>query len=439
MSISFPEAAERLLQVDLPHWNHELLRLQVLLLAVSFVWLIGLPLALRRVVKPAPRRSRTRCDTTSASRPPRTRHRIPWYAGVLGLVGFFATAVALIIFVSPYNVYSSRRVFQVPMLTEAECQHIIDMAFAAAERNVEKLSKRDVAALDEDDEAILEDPPGWQKWRHKDYPTNDLNLVTDPFTADDQDWLRGVADQRLAPLLSRIYGFPARSIQARDMFVVRYDAETLRSKLAKHTDGGDISFTIFLNNEFEGGGTQFWNRYKREPFALLQSDSAGHLSTFPALIQHEGYPTTAGRRMILVGFLDVVRFEADGKTPTGLSLFASWGNVNWVMSRIRDVFANSQWESKKLRLKAYKAISWVEKWHDRLVVHAMAPTLVKQEHVPEFLEVLDKSFNDSDRSTKARWLEGQQKKAFLEFMAELYDEEYDDYDERNYDDESEEL
>ena len=146
----------------------------------------------------------------------------------------------IIVFPSPETiesvVFAARAVYQAPLLTVDECRHIIDMAHAAAERNAEFASKE--AAKQEflrgagiisrvDDEAddfiqqhqrnnneghvvegrtLLDEPKGWTKDRHTSYPTTDLNLVTDPFTTNDRDFLKKILDARLAPLLERVYG-----------------------------------------------------------------------------------------------------------------------------------------------------------------------------------------------------------------------------------------
>lgn len=187
---------------------------------------------------------------------------------------------------SPNNRVAARAVYQAPLLTVDECRHIIDMAHAAAERNVELASKE--AAKQEslrgtgtmsrvDDEAddfvqqhqrnknegqasegrtLLDEPKGWTKDRHTSYPTTDLNLVTDPFTANDRDFLQRILDARLAPLLERVYGIAPGAIRANDMFVVRYDAKNGQKSLRGHTDSSHVSFNILLNDEFSGGGTR---------------------------------------------------------------------------------------------------------------------------------------------------------------------------------------
>lgn len=445
-------AVEHLLQTnnnELPHWDIEIFRLKCLLLIAAVLWLVGLPWALSsRRRRPKQASTDNDHNSNNSSTPILRRnssmhHIIPWFAGVSGFCGFAVTAFGLVFFLSPYNIATARRVYQTPLLTNAECQRIIDMAFDTADRNVQNLAAKvklyqsietdEEYEFDEEEELLLQDPAGWRKLRHNSYPTNDLNLVSDPFRVADQLWLRQICDERLAPILSRVYGIPPRSIQAKDMFVVRYDAETLRSKLAKHTDGGDISFTIFLNDDFDGGGTRFWNRHTQEAFALLQKNAtstvsdhkamAGHLSTFPAQLEHEGYPTTAGRRMILVGFLNVLLTDEDGTTPTGLSWWASWGNLDWALLRIKDAYTDYDWTNHRLRMRVYRAIMMVDKWHEQFATHKLVPSLFRSDQLPTVIQSLEESFRESNSTVRARWLEGQLKKKYKKLLERMELEE----------------
>jgi hypothetical protein len=454
-----PFPAEHILQqqpsvVDLPNWEWEILRLKMLLVVASILWLVLVPYYVlfrrgRNRIASAPKEAQSTGNSecfiyrVKGNKKPIRRSRylhcfvvVPATVFV-AVVGLLFSAILLIAVASPYNSYTSRRVFQTPLLTEAECQRIIDMAFVAAAENIKKLSRYNPEDFsDKENQMMYDEPSGWQKVRHEHYPTTDLNLVTDPFAHEDQEWIRQLCDQRLAPILSRVFGIPIRSIRAKDMFVVRYDADMTRHKLSKHTDDGDISFTIYLNHDFEGGGTQFWNRYADKPFSLLQSNSSGHLSTFYAGIEHEGYPTTKGRRMILVGFLDVVRYDEDDVSPTGLSFFASWFNINWVFRRVVDKYTDFDWETKYWRKKTARCLRWLRKIVDRYSTHSVVPPLIAQEHLPEFLNALESSYSGTVRSNKARWLEGQQKKAFIEFISDLFDDdEVDGDDDESVDEE----
>ena len=115
------------------------------------------------------------------------------------------------------------------------------------------------------------------------------------------------------------------------MFVVRYD-ENKRTRLKKHTDDSYISINVLLDDEFEGGGTRFWNRHTEQPFAHVHPTQVGQILMHNAQINHEGMPLEKGRRSIFVGFLEVDRVDPfqDGLPLTGLSWFSSWGSLAWL-------------------------------------------------------------------------------------------------------------
>ena len=91
------------------------------------------------------------------------------------------------------------------------------------------------------------------------------------------------------------------------IFLVRYDGDR-QASLSKHTDDGSITFSVLLSHGFEGGGTRYWNRFAGDdldnlgaPFSYILP-KAGMMTTFPAMIQHEGVQTAKGHRYILIGF-----------------------------------------------------------------------------------------------------------------------------------------
>lgn len=122
------------------------------------------------------------------------------------------------------------------------------------------------------------------------------------------------------------------------MFVVRYD-ESKRTELVNHTDTAQISINILLDDDFEGGGTRFWNRVTQEPFAHVQPTQVGQVLIHSALLNHEGMHVEKGRRTIFVGFLDVDRVNpfVKGTPMTGLSWYASWGSLFWLEVRTRSL------------------------------------------------------------------------------------------------------
>lgn len=234
---------------------------------------------------------------------------------------------------SPNNMYSSRAVFEVPLLTPTECRQIIDLANAAAKRNyddaVQKWQKEKQMAS----YSLLAKPEGWRKDRHIGYPTTDLNLVTDPFRTEDRVFLKGLLDARLAPIIERVYGINQGSLRAIDMFVVRYD-DNGQNGLRQHCDEGTVSFNVLLNDEFEGGGTRFHDRIMRTSFTV--NPQPGQALVHNANILHEGLPILSGTRYILVGFVSVDRIDPLTTEKTGLSLYSSWLSVHWIQVRIKE-------------------------------------------------------------------------------------------------------
>jgi len=65
-------------------------------------------------------------------------------------------------------------------------------------------------------ELVLKAPVGWKKERHSSYPTTDLNVVDD-LEKGDRNYLKGLLDARLSPLLERVFGVSRDSIRAYDV------------------------------------------------------------------------------------------------------------------------------------------------------------------------------------------------------------------------------
>lgn len=131
----------------------------------------------------------------------------------------------------------------------------------------------------------------------------------------------------MTPSLERFYGVSGSSIRAKDIFIVRYDGDR-QASLPRHTDGGVITCQALLSDNFEGGGTRFWNRWSGQPFANV-TPKIFQMTFFPATLNHEGIQVTKGRRYLLIPFLSIDRINPLSSEPTDLSLFASWGSLNW--------------------------------------------------------------------------------------------------------------
>ena len=145
------------------------------------------------------------------------------------LCGFIIFAI---LFFSNNNLFPARTILIAPVLTKKECQHLIEMAHAAAQRNAKEAQREkdlllvkhlDVMNLEPTElekldklNVMLEEPSGWTKDRHDLYPTIDLNFVTD-FTHEDKAWLAHKLNARFSPLVERSFGIFRGSIRANDV------------------------------------------------------------------------------------------------------------------------------------------------------------------------------------------------------------------------------
>ena len=392
---SFPPSAQRYVTAKIPKYDQDCQTVTKYLIVAAILWILVCPLLFSKKipneetqkgagrVNGSRRRSKQAHDYKSPARseqPSASPDEVPAERSVSIWVNFLCcgalliSAVMLVLCSSPYNEYLSRRVFLAPLLTPDECDYIVQMAHRAAARNVELVRAQQESSKNGTDVAnttyspsLLKEPAGWQKDRHTSYPTTDLNLVTDPFTAEDHAWLQEhVLDSKVAPQLSHIFGIPASSIRANDLFIVRYDATKQQSKqnttgkrpfLANHTDDSMISINILLNRpnvDFVGGGTRYWDRAGERntttgmpyttppaPFGHVQP-SQGQVVLNNAMVHHEGVTVTEGTRYIMVGFLNVDHIHPLSKKVSGLSLYASWLNVNWLFVTLKHGWKSTQ-------------------------------------------------------------------------------------------------
>jgi chemotaxis protein histidine kinase CheA len=151
----------------------------------------------------------------------------------ISVIGCMVFMTLVLIQHSPDNYYTPNAVFQAPMLTKDDCHEILQMADTAAASNYENAKSvhamydlmmgaaagggGEIMEANDTVKGLLEDPPGWNKARHKAYPTTDLNLVTDPFTKEDREWIQQKMDARLSPIIQRIYGVPPSAVRATDV------------------------------------------------------------------------------------------------------------------------------------------------------------------------------------------------------------------------------
>lgn len=180
----------------------------------------------------------------------------------------------------PFGASSARRnelfcIYQCHCLTRTECAWILLKAQAYGE---------------------------WRTQRHNSVPTTDMEVLDVP---ELRDWLYECSRQVIFPTLASFYGFDPAECHYMDLFLVRYDADTIGAQrgLIGHRDRSLLSFNILLSDpsDFEGGGTSF---------DVLDGEtvhpmSVGDLTIHPGKVRHSGIPIIRGERYILVGFVDV--------------------------------------------------------------------------------------------------------------------------------------
>ena len=140
---------------------------------------------------------------------------------------------------------------------------------------------------------------GWETERHGAYPTTDIAVgALTPAVA--KKIITDVNERIIAPAaVDR--GFKPEHLASRDLFFVKYEAVTgAQAGLARHTDGSVLSFNVLLNDpsEFAGGGTYFTHLGRAE------STGQGGFVLHDGKLEHAGVPITAGKRMLLVGFVE---------------------------------------------------------------------------------------------------------------------------------------
>ena len=149
---------------------------------------------------------------------------IDGYTNLFCCVGFIIHTIYVLLKSSPDNYYTSRTVFETPLFSQSECDHLVGMAERVAGENYDMAQKFVTTEANTSTQntmmGYLKEPYGWQKTRHAFHPTTDLNLVTDNFSDDDRAWIQQRLDARLAPTLERIFGVPPSAIRANDVSTV---------------------------------------------------------------------------------------------------------------------------------------------------------------------------------------------------------------------------
>ncbi|CAM9674944.1 unnamed protein product [Discosporangium mesarthrocarpum] len=182
------------------------------------------------------------------------------------------------------------------------------------------------------------DKHGWGTDRHTWHPTTDVTVSAMPVL---DRWMRRLLLTTILPSLADLFGFEARHLITRDVFVVRY-CPGAQDRLAPHRDGNLLSFNILLSDpySFAGGGTYFSAlgragmqetmapdpggsdgdagggqtgrgvatevQTSRIPDGIVRPGNIGDITLHTGKLLHEGVRVTQGTRMILVGFVRVL-------------------------------------------------------------------------------------------------------------------------------------
>ena len=139
----------------------------------------------------------------------------------------------------------------------------------------------------------------WSTRRHYAVPTTDLPLHVIPEIL--QGW-KMLMRSTIRPFLALIApGIEQNQIKVHDAFIVKYSATQGQRFLPVHTDEGQWSLTLALNDldEYDGGGTLF------ESEKLIIRPNIGELVMFRSSTLHAGAPVTRGTRYIIAAFLFV--------------------------------------------------------------------------------------------------------------------------------------
>ena len=142
------------------------------------------------------------------------------------------------------------------------------------------------------------DNGGWTASRHYAVPTTDLPIHKVPKLSV---WFREWMPKILFPLLQDQFGNTGcdnKRFYVHDAFLVRYEATSSSCFLPLHFDESTHSCILALNDEFDGGGSYFYDL--DQSIAL---EMGGLVSFLGNQCLHGGNPVTRGVRYILAIFL----------------------------------------------------------------------------------------------------------------------------------------
>jgi hypothetical protein len=136
---------------------------------------------------------------------------------------------------------------------------------------------------------------GWTTSRHYAVPTNDIPVHRVPKILD---WFQQWMNTHVQALLRDQFQ-THRRFYVHDAFLVRYSAAAKSRFLPLHYDESTHSMVLALNDDFEGGGTYFYNVDQ-----TIAPGTTGSLVTFRGnQLLHGGNVVTQGVRYILAVFM----------------------------------------------------------------------------------------------------------------------------------------
>lgn len=192
-------------------------------------------------------------------------------AALMLLLGAIVGLFFVVFYFHPQNQTST--IAQMPLLTVQECELVTKHAEEHAKAH-----------------------GGWQKKRHRNYPTTDLPLYDVKALSA---WWNNTVQPRLETAMRKLLDVHDSDVFVmRDLFVVKYTSEGQRG-LELHSDGSHLSYNVLLSpsDDFEGGGTYF-----RGPAQEIHPPQ-GSVLLHESHTMHQGLNVTTGQRFILVGFV----------------------------------------------------------------------------------------------------------------------------------------
>jgi hypothetical protein len=184
-----------------------------------------------------------------------------------------------------------------------ECERVLEALRRALRRGARAREATDAGGGDvaDVDDALV---TGWTAGRHADFSTTDLPVSA--LSTRAQVWVRRAVRERVLGLFAARAGLDPADLFLKDLFLVLYDATQpgAQTSLALHRDGCLFSFNVLINEaaDFTGGGTVF-------PALGAVRAARGDCVIHDAKVLHGGAEVTAGRRVVLVGFVDSVPSE----------------------------------------------------------------------------------------------------------------------------------